>query len=252
MTAIWIVDKKWVKPFLKGLFLLIVVITLLGIRERYHIHTLEDLHLFAQEFSDPETLILSFLAVTLVASLCFVPISIFKAFAGIYFGFIYGFVIAFSAALLSATLSFVFARFIGKEGVELLYQKRMVHRLSKKQRTWMERLGNPGFFHVILLRNLYFLPFTPVNYLLGVSKISFSKYLGATILGMFPGTLSYVYFFSQALSIREDPLGIWPILLGVPIYYYLLWKIRKMKGDKNFVSLSPVITVKEGKKCREL
>lgn len=227
MIAGWSVERISIKLFIKGLFLLSMFFILLRIREQYHIHTMEDLQLFAQQYTDPVTLSMAFLAVTLVASLCFVPISLFKAFAGIYFGFFYGVIIAFSAALISAAFSFWFARIIGKEGVEALYQKKLVHRLSEKQRRWMEKTGNLSFLQVFFLRNLYFIPFTPVNYLLGVSKISFATYLGATIAGMLPGTLSYIYFFSQSLSIREDPLSLWPIAVGIPLYYYLLWRIRK-------------------------
>jgi len=146
---------------------------------------------------------------------------------------------------------------IGKEEVELLYQKKIAHRLSIKQRHWMERVGNPGFLHIFLLRNLYFIPFSPMNYLLGVSKISFSTYLGATIAGMLPGTLSYIYFFSRSLSIREDPTGLWPIVVGIPLYYYLLWRLREKQRDNYSVPLSAVFQTKkhkaeEGKKCREL
>ncbi len=227
MIGPWVVERISIKLFIKGLFIISMIFILRRIREQYHIHTMEDLQLFTQQYTDPVTLSLAFVAVTLVASLCFVPISLFKAFAGIYFGFFYGVVIAFSAALISAAFSFLFARIIGKEGVEALYQKKLVQRLSEKQRGWMEKTRNPNFLHIFFLRNLYFIPFTPMNYLLGVSKVSFATYLGATIAGMLPGTLSYIYFFSQSLSIREDPLSLWPMAVGMPLYYYLLWKIRK-------------------------
>jgi len=81
----------------KGFVLIGTILILLLLRQKYHIHTLEELQLLTQQYTDPVTLSQAFLVVTLAARLCFVPISIFKAFAGLYFGFLYGFTIAFSA-----------------------------------------------------------------------------------------------------------------------------------------------------------
>ena len=64
-----------------------------------------------------------------------------------------------------------------------------------------QAVASEGLKIVLLLRLSAIFPFTFLNYALGLTKISFKDFLLASIIGMFPGTLLYVYLGSLARNI---------------------------------------------------
>lgn len=57
--------STWIKFLSKGFFFLTVIYFLFHLRDKYHIHIVEDLQLFSQHFTDPLALsMVSFLQMT--------------------------------------------------------------------------------------------------------------------------------------------------------------------------------------------
>jgi uncharacterized membrane protein YdjX (TVP38/TMEM64 family) len=69
-----------------------------------------------------------------------------------------------------------------------------------------EALGREGF-KIVLLRLSPVFPFNFLNYALGLTNVSFGKYAFASLIGMLPGGLMYVYFGSAAGSLADVAAG---------------------------------------------
>ena len=70
-----------------------------------------------------------------------------------------------------------------------------------------EAVGKEGFKIVLLLRLSPVFPFNLLNYALGLTRVSFRNYALASLIGMLPGILMYVYFGSAARSLAEVTAG---------------------------------------------
>jgi uncharacterized membrane protein YdjX (TVP38/TMEM64 family) len=70
-----------------------------------------------------------------------------------------------------------------------------------------KRVGEEGWKIVFLLRLSPLVPFSILNYLLGVTRLSFRAYLGATATGMIPAILLYTYLGSALASLGEVSTG---------------------------------------------
>jgi uncharacterized membrane protein YdjX (TVP38/TMEM64 family) len=57
-------------------------------------------------------------------------------------------------------------------------------------------VGRKGFRLVTLLRLSPLLPFSPLNYALGLTRVRLRDYVLGSFVGMLPGTLLYVYLGS--------------------------------------------------------
>lgn len=120
------------------------------------------------------------------ATVAFVPGSVLTLVAGAIFGLVEGVVLVFTAASLGAALAFLVARYAAREAIE--------QRLEGNRRFAAidKAVGRQGFKIVVLLRLSPVFPFNLLNYALGLTNIRFRDYVMASI-GMFPGTLLYVY-----------------------------------------------------------
>jgi uncharacterized membrane protein YdjX (TVP38/TMEM64 family) len=135
-----------------------------------------------------------------LAVVAFVPGSLLTAAAGALFGLWQGTLVVFIGASLGACSAFLIARYVARDSIEA--------RLGKhpKFRSVDQAIGREGLKITFLLRLSPVFPFTLLNYLLGLSKVSFRDYALACF-GMIPGTLLYVYLgkvAGEVLSIAGD------------------------------------------------
>ncbi len=128
-----------------------------------------------------------FVAGYALAVVAFVPASLLTLAAGAIFGLTRGVVYVFFAATLGATAAFLVARYVARGAVE--------RRLAGTPRfAAIDRaVGAEGRKIVFLLRLSPVFPFTPLNYVLGLTRVRFADYLVASA-GMLPGTFLYVYY----------------------------------------------------------
>lgn len=71
-----------------------------------------------------------------------------------------------------------------------------------------KRVAEEGWKVVVLLRLSPLVPFSMLNYFLGVTRLSFRAYLIATAIGMIPGILLYTYLGSALASFSEVSTGL--------------------------------------------
>jgi uncharacterized membrane protein YdjX (TVP38/TMEM64 family) len=80
--------------------------------------------------------------------------------------------------------------------VRVLDGGRVRHFLSKYKRIhfFAESFAHPGFKVFLIIRLVGLPPFGIVNYLAGLSGMSWKVYCGATLLGILPWMVGYTYF----------------------------------------------------------
>jgi uncharacterized membrane protein YdjX (TVP38/TMEM64 family) len=127
------------------------------------------------------------------------PASVMTITGGLAFGPWWGAWAAVTGATVRACGEFVIARRLGRQAVKRL--------LSGALATWDAKLEANGFLAVLLIRLVPNLPFDMQNYGLGFSRVRFSAYLPATVLGMMPGSFIFVYL-GYSLT---DPGRLWKL-----------------------------------------
>jgi len=143
--------------------------------------------------------------VFMVATVLFVPGIILTLGAGfsfacvfrLGFGVLIGTLTVFIGASAGAIISFLLGRYLLRD---------YVVRLAKRYATFEAleiALGGMGFRIMSLLRLSPIIPFNIINYVLGVTSVSFCDYLLA-LFAVIPGTLLYVFLGASAGSLAES------------------------------------------------
>lgn len=128
-----------------------------------------------------------FVALYAAAVVLFIPASWLTLAAGAVFGLVKGVIYVFAGAVLGSALAFVVGRYVARPWVEQWAAG--APRFGAIDRA----VARDGRRIVFLLRLTPLVPFTALNYLLGLTRIT----LGDMVLaspGMLPGTVLYVYY----------------------------------------------------------
>jgi uncharacterized membrane protein YdjX (TVP38/TMEM64 family) len=135
-----------------------------------------------------------FAAAYLIAPVLLVPGSVLTLGAGFLYGPLWGTLLVSPLSVAAASIAFLLGRTIARRAVE----KRMAKdaRFAAIDRA----VGESGFRVVLLLRLSPIIPFTLLNYALGLTRVRFGTYVLASFLGMLPGTFLYVDLGSAATS----------------------------------------------------
>jgi uncharacterized membrane protein YdjX (TVP38/TMEM64 family) len=137
----------------------------------------------------------------IVACVLFLPGSVLTLGAGFLFGVPVGLLSAWTGATLGACAAFLVGRTLARDWVAQKVSG------NSKFVALDEAVGREGFKIVLLLRLSPVFPFNFLNYALGLTKVSFGKYALASLIGMLPGGLMYVYFGSAARSLADVAAG---------------------------------------------
>ncbi|MBK1853427.1 TVP38/TMEM64 family protein [Verrucomicrobiaceae bacterium 5K15] len=146
---------------------------------------------------DPLLAPLVFISFYILATVLFIPGSLITLAAGFLFGVGWGTLYVSLASVAGASAAFLIGRYVARDWV----MKKIEHR--PKFRAIDEAVGEEGSKIVFLLRLSPVFPFTLLNYALGLTQISFGRYVLASWIGMLPGTLLYVYLGSLFKSLAE-------------------------------------------------
>lgn len=119
------------------------------------------------------------------------PIAFMSLSAGFLFGPVFGFIALTLGSFLGTSATFFIARRFGGEFVDKITKGRAVE--------FQRKLSNNGFFVILPIRLIGFPPWELVNYVSGLSKISYRDYITATMIGIMPAVIIQV-FFSDRLS----------------------------------------------------
>ncbi|NKB23152.1 MAG: hypothetical protein GKR87_01915 [Kiritimatiellae bacterium] len=139
--------------------------------------------------------------VYILACIFFIPGSILTLGAGFAFGVVLGTITVSIASILGASSAFLLGRTFARNLIELKVQNNAkfsaIERAVEKQ----------GFKIVLLTRLSPVFPFNVLNYAFGLTKVSLRDYFFGSWIGMFPGTVMYVYFGSTLKSLADVVAG---------------------------------------------
>ncbi|ENZ01877.1 TVP38/TMEM64 family protein [Clostridium thermobutyricum] len=112
-----------------------------------------------------------------------IPTNIIAIAGGMMFGPVKGFILTMIGFFITGTIAFFISRLLGRDFVEGLLGKRML-RLD-------ENLEHNGFKILFLLRLPPILPYDPLSYACGFTKVSYRSFIIASLLGVMPETICY-------------------------------------------------------------
>ncbi|SDO80137.1 SNARE associated Golgi protein [Rhodoferax sp. OV413] len=133
----------------------------------------------------------------LLASLMFVPASPMAAIAGFLYGPLWGALLVSLVGVVSAALAFAIGRTAARPWVRRRLQAHP--RLAAVDTA----VATGGFRIVFLLRLASIVPFAPLSYALGASRISGRSFVLASWLGLLPGSFLYVYLGSLVSDVGQ-------------------------------------------------
>lgn len=143
-----------------------------------------------------------------VLSMTPTPASALTVIGGVLFGFATGTAAVVAGATLGAWGAYGIGRGLGYAAVARLEGPRIV--------AVMAFLRRRGFVAVLTVRLIPLFPFWVVNYTGGVSGVRQRDYLGATVLGILPATMSLVAVGAYG----AEPLS-WPFAAAVAVFVLL-------------------------------
>jgi pyruvate/2-oxoglutarate dehydrogenase complex dihydrolipoamide dehydrogenase (E3) component/uncharacterized membrane protein YdjX (TVP38/TMEM64 family) len=163
--------------------------------------------------ADPLQAGLLFFAVYVAATGLSLPgASVLTLIAGAIFGLFWGTIIVSFASTIGATLAFLTSRFLLRDWVQ--------QRFGDRLRPINEGVAREGAFYLFALRLVPAFPFFAVNLLMGLTPIRTWIYYWVSQLGMFAGTVVYVYAGTQLGEFRISAgligafvlLGLFPLI----------------------------------------
>lgn len=131
----------------------------------------------------------------LCGTLVFIPATPMIAIAGFLYGPVLGTLLISPVGVLSATLAFAVGRTLMRPWVR--------RKLAGKPRLKaIDKAVECGGFRILfLLRLAPIVPFAPLSYMLGASRIPLRHFILASWLGLLPGVFLYVYLGSLVSSV---------------------------------------------------
>jgi uncharacterized membrane protein YdjX (TVP38/TMEM64 family) len=118
---------------------------------------------------------------------------------GAYFGFLYN----LTGAMIGASVAFFIGRYLGRDFASSLIGDRLVK--------YDQKIAANGFAVTLYLRLLFF-PFTPMNFGMALTRISFGQYFWGTFLGILAGGFVMTFFFATLSEVWGS--GQWKMLWG--------------------------------------
>ena len=161
------------------------------------------------------------------------PIGFISLSAGLAFGKALGALLLLLGASLGSTCTFFISRFFGRQAVEKL--------IKGKFKEFDDSLAKKGFVTILFLRLIPLVPYEALNYVPGLSKISFRSYFFASFIGFIPGVIVSAFFggalgeiknFKDIFSFKFALALIVLILMAcLPFIYLYLKNKKKVKNS---------------------
>lgn len=157
----------------------------------------------------------------LITSLSIPGAIVLTLLSGAIFGVVTGTLIVGLASTTGATIAFLYSRYIFRD----FFRERFKDKLHNFDKRFKEE-GNRYFFSI---RMVPVSPFVVINILMGLTPIKLWNYIWITFVGMFPGTLVYVYA-GRKMSQLDSPSEIltFPILILLTTIAFLPFLFKKL------------------------
>jgi uncharacterized membrane protein YdjX (TVP38/TMEM64 family) len=148
-----------------------------------------------------------------VGTTALVPATAFALVGAVVFGKLLGTVYNVAGATAGAVLSFLVARHLGRDFVAQWVT-------GKRLRDLDARAAQHGFRMICYLR-LAYVPFAPLNYGAGLTRIRFSDYFLGTVVGLFPPMFIFTYFLDELTSLGSAA-DLWSTRFLIPLGLFAL------------------------------
>jgi uncharacterized membrane protein YdjX (TVP38/TMEM64 family) len=129
------------------------------------------------------------------ATLLLIPGSLLTAGAGLAYGPILGTLLVSPVSVTASMLAFLLGRTLARDWIA----KRMAR--DARFAAIDEAIGRNGFKIVALLRLSPVVPFSVLNYALGLTRVGLRDFVLGSFVGMLPGTFLYVYLGSLVTTV---------------------------------------------------
>lgn len=153
-------------------------------------------------------------AYTIVTGLSLPGAVILTLAGGFLFGAVLGTLFVNVGATTGATLAFLAARYVLQDTVE--------QKFGKSLKSLQEGFAKNAFSYLLTLRLIPLFPFFVVNLVSGLTRVSVGTYIGATALGIVPGSFVYAYAGRQLGTIHSLKDIASPNVIGAFVFLGLL------------------------------
>lgn len=160
-----------------------------------------------------------FILIYTVATVLFLPGSVFTLAGGVIFGPILGVLYNLTGATIGAALSFLIARYLASDIVS--------QRAGGKLKQLINGVESEGWRFVAFVRLVPLFPFNLLNYALGLTKIRFIEYLSATFIFIIPGAVAYTYIgFAGREAVSGGDNLINTVLIAIALFAVVMFLPR--------------------------
>jgi uncharacterized membrane protein YdjX (TVP38/TMEM64 family) len=135
------------------------------------------------------------------------PRTVWTVSAGVIFGSVAGVALALGGMALSAAVSLVVVRWVGGPAIRRAERDARV-------RSVQDLLSRRGWVAVLGLRMIPVVPFTPLNYACGLSRIPLLPCLAATVIGSVPMTVAAVAAADAVVADGDPRILLLGVLIG--------------------------------------
>ncbi|MEM1367473.1 MAG: TVP38/TMEM64 family protein [Cyanobacteria bacterium P01_H01_bin.15] len=168
----------------------------------------------------------AFVGIYVVLTIISLPATVLTIAGGAVFGLWWGFIMTVLGASLGALAAFGLARWFLHDAITNRWGK---HRIICKCQTAIKK--NPLGF-VLTMRLMPISPFTLMNYVLGLTPISWKDYTVGTCVGIIPGSFAYTWLGVSGLRALEggDRISFFLALSLLALLGILPWVWQKRCG----------------------
>lgn len=151
-----------------------------------------------------------------LATLLGVPGTPLTILAALLFGLVGGFVTIVIATTLASTLGFLISRYVARDALQTFLEGHTVYERLQSV------VSDNQWFSIPFVRVMPVFPYALVNYALGLSRVSFGRYILASELVMIP--MNALWVFSAGAVYRTVVRGEvpWPLLIGTSVLGLLI------------------------------
>jgi uncharacterized membrane protein YdjX (TVP38/TMEM64 family) len=168
-----------------------------------------------------------------IATILFVPGSIFALAGGALFGPLWGALLSLAGATTGATIAFLLSRHALGGWV--------ARKAGGRLKPLMDGAQAEGWRFVALVRLVPAVPFNLLNYALGLTRIALAPYVLTTLICMVPGALAYSWLGHagrQAVAGQADALRYgMPGLALLALILFLPRLIRRVRQSAGWVGI---------------
>lgn len=185
-----------------------------------------------------------YITLYVVATMLVLPSTVLNLTGGAIFGPWLGTVWTSVAAVIAAIIAFVFTRSIGRQTV--------TKRLAGRWQAMDVEVRRGGLFYMFAIRLVPIMPYGLVNFVAGLTSISFKDYVLGTTLGTVPSVLPFVLLGSSGLKAVKTgdllplvlALGLTGMLIGGSTWYrhrltFLKKAVESLKKSDSSDEINP-------------